>query len=75
MPKKHVKDIYFLSDSENRKNGAYKKHVINFKTERELKMKFFDFGAFQIKMQMPSHDKIVLQMLFGAFHFTSRTIF
>ena len=40
--------------------------------EKESKMKFFDFGAFQIKMQLISHDKILLQMFFGAFHITSR---
>ena len=38
-----------------------------FKTEKEPKMKFFDFGAFQINGQMPSHDKIIFHMLFGAF--------
>ena len=56
-----------------RKLGISKKmHVINFKTEKEPKMIFFDFGAFQINMQMPSHDKMIFQMLFGAFHITSR---
>ena len=43
------------------------KHVINFKTEKEPKMKFFDFGAFQNKMQMSSHDKIIFHMLLGHF--------
>ena len=43
------------------------------KTEKEPKMKNFDFGAFQNKMQMPSHDKNhathnVIHMLFEAFH-------
>ena len=33
-------------------------HVINFKTEREPKMKFFDFGAFQKIMQILSHHVI-----------------
>ena len=37
-------------------------------------MKFVDFGAFQIKMQIPSHEKILLQMLIGAFHITSRIL-
>ena len=35
-------------------------------------MNVFDFGAFQRKMQMLSHDKILFNMLFGAFHDTSR---
>ena len=34
-------------------------------------MKFFDLGALQNKMQIPLHDKI-FQVLFGAFHITSR---
>ena len=34
-------------------------------------MKFFDFGAFQKIEKMPSHDKILFHMLFGAFHDTS----
>ena len=34
-------------------------------------MKFFDFGAFQIIMQMLSHDKIIFHMVFGAFHISS----
>ena len=45
-----------------------KKHVIKLKQKKKL----FDFGAFQIKIQMPSHEKILLQMLFGAFQITSR---
>ena len=49
-------------------------HVINFKTEKELKVELFDFWAFQNFMQMLSHDKIIFHMLFGAFHVTSRTI-
>jgi len=51
----------FISDSENGKMGHFKKtnirkwgiskkkHVINFKTEKEPTMKFFDFLAFQKK--------------------------
>ena len=31
-----------------------------------------NFGAFQDFMQMLSHDKIIFQMLFEAFHVTSR---
>ena len=45
--------------------------MINFKTENEPKLKFFDFGAFQKIEKMPSHDKILFHMLFGAFHDTS----
>ena len=45
--------------------------MINFKTEKGPKMKCFDFGKFQIKM--PSHKKILFQILFGAFHITSRS--
>ena len=34
--------------NEHKKDGHFeKKHVINFKTEKESKMKFFDFWAFQ----------------------------
>jgi len=33
----------------------------------EPKMKLFDFGAFQNKMQMPSHDKILFHVLLGHF--------
>ena len=51
-------DPFFLSDS---KNGAFrKKHVINFETLKQPQMKFFDFGAFQNKMQIPSHAKIIV---------------
>ena len=64
-----------LKNSEHKKVRAFKKqHVINFKTEKETKMKFFDFWAFQNKMQMPSHDKIIFHMLFGAFLITSRIL-
>ena len=62
----HFKNI------EYKKVGHLKKHVINLKTEKEPKMKFFDFGAFQNKMQLPSHDKIIFHMLSGAFHIASR---
>ena len=50
-----------------------KMHVINFKTEKEPKMKFFDFWAFRKKWQKLSHDKIIFHMLFGAFQNTPRT--
>ena len=50
-------------------------HVINFKTEKEPKMKFFDFWAFKKghfkKRQKLSHDKIIYYMLFEEFHNTS----
>ena len=46
--------------------------MINFTTEKEPKIKLFDFGAFQIIMQMLSHYKIIFHVLFGAFHITSR---
>ena len=48
-------------------------HVINFKAEKEPKMKLFDFGAFQNLKQMLSHDKIIFHMLFGAFQVTPRS--
>ena len=53
---------FYLTDSEN---------GIKSKTEKEPKMKFVDFGAFQKITKMLSRDKILLQMLFGAFHDTS----
>ena len=40
----------------------------NFKIEKEPKMNFSDFGAFQEIMHMLSHDTIIFQMFFG--HFT-----
>ena len=52
--------------------GHLKKHVIYFKTEKEPKMKFFDFGAFQKIMKMLSREKIIFHMLFGASHDTPR---
>ena len=65
-----------FSDSENGQNGTFrrKKNVINFQTKKEPKMKFFDFGAFQNKMQMSSHDKIIFRILFETFHITSRNV-
>ena len=36
-------------------------------------MKLIDFGLFQNFKQMLSHDKIIVHMLFGAFHVTFRT--
>ena len=46
--------------------------MINFKTEKEPKMNFFDFGAFKKIMKMPSREKIIFHMLFGASHGTPR---
>ena len=44
--------------------------MINFKPEKEPKMKLFDFETFQKIMQMLSHDKIIFHVLFGAIHDT-----
>ena len=44
----------------------------NFKTDKEPKMKLFDFWAFQNFTQILSHDKIIFHMLFGEFQITSR---
>ena len=56
-----------------RKSGISKKmHVINFKIEKEPKMKFFDFRAFRKKWQKLSHDKIIFHMLSRAFQNTPR---
>ena len=58
-----------------RKLGISKKmHVINFKTEKEPKMKFFDFWAFRKKWQKLSRDKIIFHMLYRAFHNTPRIL-
>jgi len=46
--------------------------VITLKTEKEPKMKFFDFGAFQKIMKMLSREKYIFHMLFGASHGTPR---
>ena len=44
----HVLSAHFRPFSESdRKNEAFqKKHLINLKTEKQPKMKFFDFGTF-----------------------------
>ena len=39
-----------------------KLHGTNVKTEKGPKIKFFDFGAFQIILQMLSHDKIIFRV-------------
>ena len=44
-----------------------------FKNQKEPKMKFVDFGSFQSKIEMPSHDRIIFHVLFGLFHITFRT--
>ena len=49
---------FFLTDPFRKKT--------NFKTLDKPKMKF-DFEAFQNKMQITSHEKIIFHMLFGAF--------
>ena len=46
--------------------------MINLITVKEPKIKFFDFRAFQINGQMPSHDKIIFHMVFGAYYITTR---
>ena len=47
------------------------KHVINFKIEKEPKMKYYDFEAFPKIVEMLSRDKIIFHVLFGAFYGTS----
>ena len=42
-------------------------HLINFTIEKEARMKFFDFGAFQKIMKKLSHDKILFHMFLGHF--------
>ena len=42
-----------------------------WKTEIQL----FDFRAFQLNIQMQSHDKMIFYLLVGAFYITSREIF
>ena len=78
--KKHFLIYYVFSNEDNAPNSnnwilgpfALWKLVTWFLFEKEPKMKFFVFGAFQIKMLLPSNDNILLQMFFGAFHITSR---
>ena len=41
------KNWVFQKRNEHKKLGHLKKHVISFKTEKEPKLKFFDFGAFK----------------------------
>ena len=59
--------------NEHKKVGHFeKKHVISLKTENEPKIKLFDFGALRKQMHMPSREKDIFHMLFGAFHNTCR---
>ena len=44
--------------------------MINFLTEKEPKMKFFDFGAIQKIKNMLSREKYIFHMLNGASHGT-----
>ena len=48
--------------------------LLILKTENEPKMNIFDFGAFRKKMHIPSHDKFLFHILFGAFHVTPRSM-
>ena len=50
---------------------AFKK-AINPKTAKEPKLQFFHFEAFQNKMQMPTHDRIIFHMLFEVCYISSR---
>ena len=72
---------FFLSDSDNGKNCAFKKktnikkrgiskqmHVSSFKTEKEPKM----FLGISKKYHKPSREKYIFHMLFGTFHNTPR---
>ena len=42
--------------------------MINFKTHKEPKKKFIDFGAFQKIKKMVSREEILFHMRFGAYH-------
>ena len=46
----------------------------HFLSEKEPKIKFFDFGAIQKIMKMLSREKIIFQMLFGASHGTPHNV-
>ena len=47
--------------------------MINFLTEKEPKMKLFDFGAFQKIRKILSREKYIFHILFGASHGTPRS--
>ena len=48
--------------------------IKKYVTNRNLKLKFktLDFEAFQVNLQMPSHDKILLRIPFEAFDISHR---
>ena len=48
--------------------------MISFLTEKEPKIKFFDFGAFQKIKKMVSREKIIFHEIFWASHGTPRII-
>ena len=63
MPHFHVRGIqnFQFTPFQNPKGKwgiTNKNHVTNFQTVNGPKIQFFDFEAFQIKMQMPSHVKV-----------------
>ena len=55
--------------------GILKNSNISMETEKEPRIKFFDFKAFQNKMHIPSNVKIIFHMLFEVFHITSRLLY
>ena len=64
---------HFLLIFKHKKLGHFEeKHVTRFWYKEGPEMKSIGFGAFRRRMQLPSHDKILLHMLFGTFHGTSR---
>ena len=64
---------FFLSDSENGKMGHFKKSTWSIlKKKRNRKWNSSILGHFKIKCKLPSHDKIIIHVPFGAFHITSR---
>ena len=74
MPPKIDSKWGISKNSSLKKWGISKiKHVISFRTEKREKLKLFDFGAFQKFMQMPSREKYLLHILFGAFQVPSRS--
>ena len=48
--------------------------MIGYSTEKEPKLKFFDFGAFQKIKKMVSREKIIFHEIFWASHGTPRII-
>ena len=47
---------------------------MRFRTENRVKLKVFEFGAFQKNMHMRSREKYIFHMLFGASHGTPRIL-